>query len=391
MKKIRSYFQFMLLEIKKIIRAPLLLCFVIFAPIVIVGSLGTFFNNSYNPLEQYNKKQEIVFVRQGEGDVSKIENIFEDCFSGTEIVWVDDFNSAEQNLKLERISIIVVVNANKEPVDCTIYYNPYNTKSTYYLNEIDKLKGIYSYITVKEYLAEWGVEIDDEYFQLATNEPIEQVNVNTMTALIPSILTISMAFLIVIMSVYMFSRDNETGVSNIIAYTPIKSKDYILSKAAIIFAISVLQSFVVIAILPLFDIRYLGTYIGSVALLSLFCLSFVAVCSFISVMLKQISMASLGIVSIIIPLIIVTSVDITKINTFLKILLYLLPVSSGLQLLRYYMHYGIFVWEYFVIQMAILIVSIVGLIIFFKVKYNSSLKKQTINKKEVKIKKDGTV
>lgn len=278
MKGIKRFFQLVALEFKKIFRSPVIFLFMLLSPIIIVTSLGIF-SSKLNETNISTLTQSIIFVKN-EGEVPEnLENIFKDSFKIEHIDWTDDLDAAKYELKLGKTALVVYVDSQTSPSNCTIYYNPYSIKSGIFLGSVEKIEGKYSYITLKDFLSDYGVEIDDSYFKMSTDKPVEDY-VNIRAIYTPVILVLALSFLILVSVATMFSRDNETGQNRILGFTPMKISDYVLPKFIIIFLLCLIQSLILIAILPVFGIGLYGSYFKSVTLLLLYSAMFACTCIF---------------------------------------------------------------------------------------------------------------
>jgi ABC-2 type transport system permease protein len=155
---------------------------------------------------------------------------------------------------------------------------------------------------------------------------------------------------------YSISRDNETGASRQIAYTPIGINKYLLSKLFPYLIIGIFESLVLYALATLIlGLQYSINFFLIEIFTILFLTATLTLGLLFSMMKNQIATALSSIIAILLP-VFASFVYITNFPIIIQIGLYALPITSFMPFLNYAMFNGVILWKYVLILLTQIII-----------------------------------
>lgn len=357
--KFKTFFKLIGFEIKKIFHSPLVFAFIIFTPLVLTCVFGIYANSmkvvSSNVVQSEGTlPSDVVFVSNG-----PVDNQFNELVNGVfesevDVKWQDNLEDAIYNLKISKISLIVFVDTKQEPNTITIIYDISNQISTTYKDVLIQQGYKYSYLSIKEALSEWGIEIADTTFNW---QSLNDAKNSFIKGIEPTAIAIILAFIMAIGISYTMARDNETGVIKQLSYTPMSTNKYLGVRWTFFAILGVLQSLVMILTFWAFGVPHGINVFGLWGLSSLMGFAFASLALLFSTAKNQISSVSMSVVAIIAPVVLV-AIGAIGTNPVLQFIMYLSPLTPFVLNFKSYLYYG-------VIDLVPLIIMIAEIFIYY--------------------------
>lgn len=343
LNQLKTFFLMTKYESLRLIRNKVVIFLFVLFPIILLIILGAFANNAtYKVAINRNNidMNELNVVELIKKSIN-IENIID--------VESDDVGK-ECLVKGEAVFFISLKKSSNEVI-ATIYYDNSTTLGRNIKTSLTNVKNQYAYNTLKNVLKEYGVTIDERYFNLISFKEINKnkvpwsgnVFVFEFTTFISVIIMFGLAFSI--------SRDNETGISKQIAYTPTGYNKYILSKFFPYLVLGLVQSLIMLLIGNwLFEIKYIHLIFMYIPFIFLFLISLLSLGTLICLLKNQIVVAILSAGSIILPLFALAFGFISSYPISARIVLLMLPPTSFIELFRNYIFNDIILYQYIFIM-----------------------------------------
>ena len=305
---------------------------------------------------------------------------------GVDIQEVGVMDVIEQNVKLNRVNFVdskeeglKLIRKNKvcfficlqagetvEETTAVFYYDQTSTVGRTIKNNISDAKNEYAYVTITQFLSDYGITLKESYFQLVTFEAAsnKEVNIKQM----PFAIEVGVCVSIVLMFglAYSMSRDNETNVSKNLTYMPVGVNRYLMSKVLPYCLLGVTQLAVLYTIGGLFfKIRFETNLLLMILLTSVFILATIGLSLIFSMLKSQIATIFIDMLTIVLPMFILTMIYVQASPVIIQIALYCFPVVPFVNLLNGMMFNGVILWWqigilaieailYYLIAMAIL-------------------------------------
>ena len=333
----------------------MLLFFAVFF-ILLMSTVNTFNSYSFNIAIYADGKsiEELEFV-----------DIIKDNISDNDIIYVDNVENGHDLLKHNKAGLFVVINTTVTPEEIIVYYDNSSVAGAMIKEEVAKQKDEYAFKMVSQFLEEYGVEINKDYFYMV--DFIAENNVKPVQQPFSQELTVSIYLIIMLGLVYSISKDNETNVAKNILYLPIGVNKYLFSKIIPYVILGMLQ---VLAVLllggGLFGIGF-QTNILLIALLSIvFILSTIMLGLVFSNLKNQISAVFCLILVALVSIFAFSTLYVPGLPFLFKAILYSMPIVPYIILLNGMMFNGVILWE-FVLYLTIQVI-VYYLISFFIVK-----------------------
>lgn len=284
---------------------------------------------------------------------------------GVDIQEVGVMDVIEENIKLKRVTIVdskeeglklikkskvcffICLQAGENVDDTTavFYYDQTSTVGRTIKNNISDAKNEYAYVTINEFLNDYGIKLKESYFQLVTFEPAstKEVNIKQM----PFAMEVGICVSIVLMFglAYSMSRDNETNVSKNLSYMPVGTNRYLMSKVVPYYLLGITQLSVLYIIGGLFfKIRFETNLLLMILLTSVFILAVISLSLIFSMLRSQIATIFIDMLTIVLPMFILTMIYVQASPIIMQIALYCFPVVPFVSLLNGMMFNGVILW-----------------------------------------------
>ena len=347
MNKIKNFFSLIYLEIKKIARNKILLLFLLLFPFVMTFTLNSINASAslpkLNPQQQDSQQETVepssefaVIYINGEID----ENA-ESYQMVTQFINLNSFvqvESQEEGLdyvKRGETYFFLYFDATAEPMKIQMFYDGASIISERLVSELRKKEVEYTYQSLTAFLAEYGITINEDYFDFLSFESIQDFYINQKIRLMP--LTSSFIAVILMFGLsYTMSRDNETNVLKQISYTPTNVNKYLLLKATPLFVLGFVQA---IFMLGLGNWLYGVNYQYDIFMIFLFYVMFVIANLTLGMVFSSIKNQTTSnfatMISIMLPLLAISVISLNQYPIYVQALLYLFPLTPFLQLFSY--------------------------------------------------------
>ena len=326
-------------ELKRVTRnrfiMSMLLCFSL-----IILSVLAFVN-----VESINYPLAVNLDGQRLEDLDVIDLLYEDI-EDMNVIYVE---SSEEGLKLLRngkVCFFIDVHADTTPVTATFYYDGASASGRTIRNLMLNKANEYTYQTTTEFLADFGITINKDYFHAVTflSGTKEEVTVKQ----VPFALEVACVVSIILMFglAYSMSRDNETKISKNIAYMPIGIHKYLWSKIIPYFILGILEITLIYVLGSLaFDITFYTNIFAMIGISSVFVLAVIMAGLLFSCSKSQIATIFLDMGVILIPVFAVMMTFLQTLYLPFKIVIYSMPITAFTELLNGMMYSGVIIWS----------------------------------------------
>ena len=382
---IRRFFKLIFFEIKKLTRNVPVFLFLLLCPAVLACAMGGLLSSETQAGNSFSKGgsenpifNEIVFVCE---DYEKIdEEVVKNLNyllsnNSDQITWKTDLSKEVTNLELSNSALVIYVDVSTKPNEIAVIYNPINNKSNGYKNYITNKGYQYSYYSIKEFISSWGITVDDNILNATKFQSLNsQSNDSLMAAnIFTTVLIIS--FILVVGISYSMARDNETGVIKQLCYTPMSTTKYLNIRAVMYIILGVLQCVVMFFIFNAFGTNGLHFW-QCLGVFTLFVAAFSMLMFLLSTSKSQIGTVCLAIVLIVGPVLLNFLINIETVNIFIKIILYLSPVTNFMLAYSSGLYYGIVAARHIIVMIAQIIVYYLLSVIVLKKKTGEKIIKK---------------
>ncbi|MBQ7798663.1 MAG: ABC transporter permease [Clostridia bacterium] len=338
MNKTKHFFKLIKYEFKRVARnkfvMSMLLCFSIV--ILLLLSFVNAKSNSY-PIAVFLDGQNIE-------EVGVIDMLYENM-EGSKIVYVDSREEGLEKLRENDVCFFIALNSDTDPVTATFYYDGGSAVGRTIKNGLLEKKGEYTYQVTSEFLKEYGITVNEAYFNTISFETSTKDEITAHQ--VPFGIEVASCVSIILMFglAYSISRDNETKVSKNIAYMPLGTHKYLWAKIIPYFTLGMLEMIIVYAMGGLFfKIDYQVNPLIIFLLSSFFVMATIMLGLLFSCCKSQIATLFLCMGVIVVPIFAVTMIFIqTSILPFRR-LLYCMPISVFAGFLNGMMFSGVIMW-----------------------------------------------
>ncbi len=382
---INKFFKLIFFEIKKITRNVPVFLFLLLAPAVLACVMGGLHSSETKDIGDISAGatanpifNEVVFVCDNyekiDDEVAKNLNYLLSNNS-YKIMWKTNLSEEITNLQLSNIALVIFVDISTNPNQISVIYNPINNNSRAYKNFITNKGYQYSYYSIKEFISSWGITVDDSVFNATKFQSLNsQGDDGLMSAnIFTTVLIIS--FMLVVGISYSMARDNETGVIKQLCYTPMSTTKYLNIRAFMYTILGILQCVVMFFIFSAFGAN--GSHFWqSLGIFALFASAFSMLMFLISTSNSQIGMVCLSIVLVVGPLLLNLLINIETVNIFIKIILYLSPVTNFMLAYSSGLYYGTVAIRHIVVMIVQIIVYYLLSVIVLKKKTGEKIIKR---------------
>lgn len=363
MNKLKNFFSLIYLEIKKIARNKILLIFLFVFPFVMtftLNSINSTAMGNLRPQDEFEDSVEeedeepqsdfaVIYINGTIDENSESYQMISDFININSFVQTQTQEEALNYVKTGQSYFYIYFDASVEPIKITMFYDSSSIISERIVDELRKQQIEYTYQSLTEFLADYGITINQDYFNFLSFESIQDFNINQRKRLMP--LTASFIAVILMFGLsYTISRDNETNVLKQISYTPTSINKYLMLKAIPLFVLGFLQ-----AILMLFlgSVMYGINYQTNVMLIFLFYIIFVLANLSLGMVFASIKNQTTSnfatIFAIMLPLLAVSIISLNQYPAFVQIILSFFPLTPFIQLFSYATFNGVVLGQFVII------------------------------------------
>lgn len=284
---------------------------------------------------------------------------------GVDIQEVGVMDVIENNIQLKRVTIVdnkeeglnlikrgkacffICLQAGETADNTTavFYYDQTSILGRSIKNEISDAKNQYAYETINEFLNNYGITLNESYFKLVTFQPSNSKKVTIKQ--MPFAMEVGTCVSIVLMFglAYSMSKDNETGVSKNLSYIPFGTNRYLMSKVVpyCLLGIAQLSTLYIIGAL-FFKIKFETNLLIVILITSVFILAVIGLSLIFSMLKSQIATTFVDMLTIVLPVFMLTMIYVQASPIMLQIILYLCPIIPFVSLLNAMMFSGVIIW-----------------------------------------------
>ena len=269
---------------------------------------------------------------------ANVMDVIEEKIETDRITYVDSKEEGLNLIKHNKVSFFVYLNAGEEidEITATFYYDQSNAVARSIAEGLKEAKNKYAYETISGFLMQYGIELNETYFDLITFEPASKnaISIRQMPFALEVACCISLVLMLGI--AYSMARDNETQVSKNIAYLPIGVNRYLFSKIIPYFVLGILQLLIMFVLGMLcFKIKFELNFFATLGLSSFFIFALVTLATLLSTLKSQIATIFLDMLIILAPVFISTIVYVQACPLYIQVFLNTLPITPFIFILSY--------------------------------------------------------
>ena len=337
----KSFSSMVKFETKRVLRnkvvITMLLLFAVF--FVILTSFLTNINYSVQ-----------VAVFTNGNNLSDIEyfEIFEKNMTSDEIVEVESVEDGFEMVKKGEASLFVVFTGDDEVEGVDVYYDRTTPASLVIKDNILRQKDQYAYQMISEYLEEYGIKINKEYFDLINVKSIGEVSHSQLPFM--SVVGVAISLVLMLGLAYSVAKDNETNIAKNTMYWPIGINKFMLSKLVPYILLGILELAIVLLLgVLLIDLQLEMNYFLIVLLSIPFIISTSTLGLLFNNLKNQISVIFCALLAILIPTFVLSSIMFFGLPTYLQVFLNFVPLTPFVLLINGMVYNGLILWKYFVV------------------------------------------
>ncbi|MDD4275989.1 MAG: ABC transporter permease [Clostridia bacterium] len=340
--KLKAFFSMIKFEIIRISRNKIILCFLFLFPILMALILSSFATNNnfttaiYKDGLQDEQTQVIDLIQ----DTGKINNLIE----------VDAEEEGLELLKKGEIYFFISINANTEPISATFYYDDSNIVGRNVVTILQKIKTEYAYDTLTDFLIDYGITINEEYFNIIEFQTFNDTEIEIKQRLLPTIISSFVSIIIMLGLAFSISRDNETGVARQLSYTPVGINKYLFSKIIPYFLLAFFQTIILLILGRfLFDMNFAENLWLILLSATVFIIANISLGLLVCTVKNQTVSAFFALSTVLLPMLIISFTTIDSFPFIIQMFLYCLPITPYVILIKYLIFNAVFVPLYLVI------------------------------------------
>ncbi len=270
--------------------------------------------------------------------------------------------SEEEGIKLLKSNqvcffIRLVKGEDADSTTAVIYYDRANPVANTITASMQDKKNEYTYKAITEFLTRYGIVLNENYFQALSFVPANNANITVKQ--VPFAIEVVCCVSIVLMLgiAYSLARDNETQVSKNIAYIPVGSNRYLISKILPYFVLGIIQIALMFLLgMWLFNIKFQTNLLICILLSSFGVLSILTLGLLFSLFKSQISSIFIGLLTVLVPVFVLIVVYVQACPIYIQILLYCVPTTPFAIFISAMIHNGVVLWQYipiFIVQILV--------------------------------------
>lgn len=276
-----------------------------------------------------------------------VMDVIEENIQLKRVAFVNSKDEGLNLIKKGKVCFFICLEAGENADDTTavFYYDQTSTIGRTIKGNISEAKNEYAYNTITEFLSDNGITLKESYFQLITFEAASSKDVNIKQ--MPFAIEVGICVSIVLMLglAYSMSRDNETNVSKNLSYMPVGTNRYLMSKVIPYALLGIVQLLVLYIIGgALFKISFECNFFVMLLLTSVFIFAVIGLGLIFSMLKSQIATIFIDMLTIILPMFVLTMIYVQASPVMMQIVLYSFPVVPFVNLLNGMMFNGVILW-----------------------------------------------
>jgi ABC-2 type transport system permease protein len=286
---------------------------------------------------------------------ANVMNVINENMDTSRITYVD---SREEGLKLIRnnkVTFFICLDkgSEKDEITAIFYYDQSNVVARSTASGLVDAKNKYAYDTISNFLLQYGISINESYFELISFEPASGKSISIRQMPFAMEVATCVSLVLMLGLAYSLARDNETQVSKNISYLPIGINKYLLSKIFPYFLLGIFQLILMLVLGSIcFGIKFEINIFAIVGLSLIFIISVLTLSSLISTSKSQIAAIFLDMLIILLPLFISTVVYVQACPMYIQVILNCLPMTPFIVFLNALIYNGVVLWRYVFIFIA---------------------------------------
>lgn len=359
MSKTNSFFNLVKFETKRIFRNKVIISFLVLLPIVLLLILSTM------DVDKANYK--VGIFKDGlTYDQIDLMTIVDENMSTKNLIECDNLDEGLKLLNKGKINFFICIDASTEPTSAIIYFDGSSEVGNQIQGKVNGAINEHAYTTLTEQFG-W-INWNDAYFNTIEFKSSLSQETKFNKRIFPLEVACFVSLILLFGLSYSIARDNETGVSRQISYTPIGLNKYMFSKLVPYFVLGVLELVVIYGLGALmFKIDYQINICIILLLSILFILATLSIGLLFSLQKNQIATAFLDILVILLPTFAMSMMFLDAFPVVIQVLLYFAPITSFMQMLKYMVYNGVILWRFVII---LVIQTIVYYLIALKILKN---------------------
>lgn len=361
MNKFKNFNKLVKFEFVRLFRNRVVFFCLIFFAILVVCLTAT-------PKDSYDIP--IAVFTSGK-DISQVSamSVMKDSFNEEKFIYVSSIEEGKDAVKYGKAIMFIEVNAETTPESLIMYFDSSSNASVILQGSLNNEKNKYSYDTIKQFLEDYGITINQSYFETVSFVSISETNNSITSGLFVLGMMAGVSVVIMFGLAYSISRDNETSVNKILSYMPIKSHTFLFSKIVPYLVIATIEMIILILLgILLFNISFQMNIFIILLLSIVFILSTICLGLVFSSFKSQITTALCSVAVILIPMLLLSASIIQTFPLFVQIILYAMPMTPCIQLLHGMIFNGIVNWIY--VLMLLVQIVIYYLLAYFLLRKN---------------------
>ena len=346
----KSFFKMVKYEYIRVFRNKFVSIMLVLFPIILLSFLSS--------VDVELKKYEFAVFTDGiESEQLEVYDQLLHDTANNKIIYVKSVEEGKKLVNKGKVAFFICLDSSEDPVTATFYYDGTSVFGKTIRESMQDKSNQYSYDKITSYLEDFGIKIDESYFNLVTFKTATKQNVTVRQMPFSMEVGIGVAIVLTFGLAYSLSRDNETNVSRNISYMPVGANRYLLSKVFVYFTLGIIEMLSTLLIGMIGFKIHFQVNIGIVVLLSSFFVLAVIMLGLLFGLLKsQIATVLCNTLCIIAPLFALIMVHINTLNIWVQMILYCCPMTAFVTFLNGLMYNRIFDW----VSIAIFTTQIIG-------------------------------
>lgn len=339
MKKFKNFNRLVKYEFIRLFRNKVVFFCLIFFAILVVCLTAT-------PKVSYDIP--IAIFTNGK-DISQVSamTIMKETFNEDNFKYVSSIQEGKDAIKYGNAIMFIEINSETVPETLIMYFDSNSSASAILQGSLNNEKNQYSYDAIRQFLEDYGITINQAYFEAISFVPISESNNSVMSGLFVFGMIAGVSVVIMFGLAYSISRDNETSVNKILSYMPIKSHTFLLSKIIPYLVIAIIEMIVLMLLgMLLFNVVYQMNFFLILLFSAIFILATICLGMVFSSFNSQITTALFSVAVILIPLLLLSASMIQIFPLFVQIILYTMPMTPCILLLHAMIFNGVINWLY---------------------------------------------
>lgn len=272
------------------------------------------------------------------------------------ITYVNNKEKGIDMLKRNDICFFICLKAGEtvEETTAVFYYDETNIVGRTVKNNLSSAKNEYAYQTITNFLEKYGITLNQSYFNLVEFETTHSKKADYKQISFTMEVGTCVSVVLMFGLAYSMSRDNETSISKNLSYMPVGPNRYLMSKVVPYYLLGTAQMSILLLIgFIFFKIHYQVNFLLLLFVASIFVLSVICLSLIFSTLKSQIATIFSDMLTIILPLFILTMIYVPATPVIVQIILYCFPIVPFVSVMNAMMFNGIILWW----QVAILLLQ----------------------------------